>query len=403
MTQHKLSNNYKTFDQQIKTLPKDIIFCKNCVVSNQRPRTAFNEKGICSACEWSYEKDHVVNWQEREKQLAELCDKHRSKDGSYDVIVPSSGGKDSAFVAHQLRDRWGMHPLCVTWAPFEWTPTGWKNLMAFNRAGFSNIIAQPNANIHRKLAKAAFLLLGDAWQPFAYGQKSWAFHIAEKFGVKLIFYGENGELEYGGSTQYKNTPKENIESFAEQYYKGTSVDLLAEYALTENILTKNEINIFDLDWYKLPHPDILLQKQIEMHWYSYYSKWTPHENYFYAAKYTGFEANESGRTECTYTKYASIDDKADGFHFYLGYMKFGLGRASRDAMQDIRRHHLTREEGVSLVHLYDHEFPSKYYSWFLEYLGISEEFFWDVMDYYRSNSNAWVKEYGKWQLKQIVR
>ena len=98
----------------------------------------------------------------------------------YDCIVPSSGGKDSGFVAHQLKHRFGMHPLCVTWAPFDWTDIGWKNLRNFVASGFSNIIGQPDGILHRKLSRLAFDLVGDAWQPFTYGQKAWAFNLAEK-------------------------------------------------------------------------------------------------------------------------------------------------------------------------------------------------------------------------------
>src|SRR5262249_42577887 len=140
----------------------------------------------------------------------------------------------------------------------------------------------------------------------------------------------------------------------------------------------------------------------EMHWYSYYKKWTPQENFYYAAKHTGFLLNDEGRTESTYTKYASIDDKADGFHFYLGYMKFGLGRCSRDAQQDIRRNHITREEGIALVKRYDDEFPKKHFQWFLKYLDISEDFFWEVMNFYRSQSNAWEQKDGVWKMKHMV-
>ena len=83
-------------------------------------------------------------------------------------------------------------------------------------------------------------------------------------------------------------------------------------------------------------------------------------------------------------------------------MKFGLGRCSRDAQQDIRRHHITRDEGVALVRRYDGEFPKKYFDWMLNYLEFSEEHFWEIMDFYRSQSNVWKKENGVWELKYIV-
>lgn len=391
-----------TLDRQFDELPKDVQFCQNCVVSNQRPRTLLNENGVCSACEWAWEKDNVVNWDDRLKELEELCDRYRSKTGDFDVVVPGSGGKDSAFVAHQLKHRFNMNPLCVTWAPFEWTNIGWANLQKFVRSGFHNVIGQPDGRLHRKLARLAFELKGDAWEPFAYGQKAWAYQIAEKFGIKLMFYGENGDLEYGGSTKYKNAPKESIEDWGRHYYKGGDVDELVRYGIDRGLLKKNEANAGKIQWYKPPPPEKIKSLNLEMHWYSYYTKWTPQENFYYAIKHTGFLLNDEGRTESTYTKYVSLDDKLDGLHFYLGYMKFGLGRASRDAQQDIRRHHITREEGVALVRRYDHEFPKKYYNWMLDYLGIQEEFFWEVMDFYRSQSNAWKYENGEWKLKYIV-
>ena len=389
-------------DKQLGALPTEIGFCANCVVSNQRPRTLFDDNGVCSACLWAHEKDHVVDWAARERELAALCDQYRSSDGSFDVIAPISGGKDSAFVAHQLKHKYGMHPLCVTWTPFEWTEIGWHNLRAFQNAGYDIIIGQPNGEIHRKLARLAFEHKGDAWEPFAYGQKAWAFHIAHRFGVKLIMYGENGELEYGGSDKYKNKPKEGPEEWEQEYYKGASVDKLIQLGVERGVLSREEQIAETMKWYKPPAPDQIGGKGLEMHWFSYYKKWTPQENYYYAVKYTGFRPNPKGRTEATYTKYASLDDKADGFHFYLGYMKFGLGRCSRDAQQDVRRGHITRDEGVALVRRFDHEFPSEHFPWFVDYLGITESDFWSVMDLYRTGSNVWRKDGESWVMEHLV-
>ncbi|MBT8495757.1 MAG: N-acetyl sugar amidotransferase [Deltaproteobacteria bacterium] len=392
----------QSLDKQFDELPKKVVFCKNCVVSNQRPRTKFNEDGICSACQWAYEKDHSVDWDHRGEELEELCDRYRSNDGSYNVIVPGSGGKDGALVAHQLKHRYGMHPLCCTWAPFDWTDIGWKNLKAFTTSGFNNVLAMPNGVLHRQMARTAFEAKGDAFEPFVYGQKAWAYHIAEKFGVSLIMYGENGELEYGGSTKFKNVPKESPEDWSDAYFKGASVDQLIEHGLSRGYIDRALISSSALQWYKPPPAERIADLGLEMHWFSYYQKWTPQENYYYAVTHTEFEPNDEGRTESTYTKYASLDDRADGFHFYLAYMKFGLGRCSRDAQSDIRRNHITRDEGVALVRRYDHEFPKRHFHWFLDYLGITESFFWEVMDFYRDLSHVWKQVNGEWVLTDIV-
>ena len=161
-------------DKQLGLLPKDIKFCKTCVVSNQRPRIEWDQKtkGQCSACDYGYEKDNIIDWDKREKQLQKVCDKHRSKDGSYDVIIPGSGGKDSGMVTHKLKYKYGMHPLTVTWAPFLYTDIGWKNFTALKDKGFDNILVHPNGQLHRKLSLLAFDLHGDAWDPFGLGQQS---------------------------------------------------------------------------------------------------------------------------------------------------------------------------------------------------------------------------------------
>jgi N-acetyl sugar amidotransferase len=391
-----------TLDRQFDELPKAVEFCRNCVVSNQRPRNTFDARGICSACRWADEKDRIVDWASRALELQELCDRFRRNDGSYDVIVPGSGGKDSGFVAHQLKHRFGMHPLCVTWAPFEWTSIGWKNLQAFTKAGFFNIVGQPDGVLHRRLSRAAFEVLGDAWEPFAYGQKAWAYHIAERFGIRLIFYGENGELEYGGSDKYKNAPCETPDDWQKEYFKGSGLRELLRAGMDRGLLSQEDATNPGLRWYIPPQPDAIEALALEMHWFSYYEKWTPQENFYYAVKHTGMQLNDQGRSESTYTKYASLDDKMDGLHFYLGYMKFGLGRCSRDAQQDIRRHHITRQEGVALVKRYDHEFPKRHFSWMLDYLGITEDQFWEVMDFYRSRSNVWTHGPSGWTLDHVV-
>jgi hypothetical protein len=101
-----------------------------------------------------------------------------------------------------------MHPLTVTWAPFRYTDIVYDNYLNFIDAGFNNLLAYPNGQLHRKLARLTFEEIGDAFCPFGYGQACYAFHIALQFGIKLVFFGENGEAEYGGET--KNNYKSHM-------------------------------------------------------------------------------------------------------------------------------------------------------------------------------------------------
>jgi N-acetyl sugar amidotransferase len=392
----------KTLDKQLERRTQEIKFCKNCVVSNQRPRITFDEDGVCSACNYAYDKYNVIDWDERESMLIELLDMHRSKDGSYDCIVPGSGGKDSVYVSHQLKYKYGMHPLTVTWAPFEYTDIGWKNYIQWKDSGFDNLLCFPNGILHRKLSRLAFELLGDAWEPFAYGQKAYAFHMAQKFKVPLIFYGESGEVEYGGSTKYKDKPFETPDDWTEFYYKGSGIQELISHGLDAGVLSKDEIENNPMQLYHPPLQEELKEIGAEMHWFSFYKKWVPQENYYYSVENTEFEANPE-HSEGTYSKYASLDDKQDGFHFYLAHVKFGIGRATSDAAHEVRDGHLTREEAMALVKRYDGAFPKKYFDWFLDYLNISKDEFWDIINMYRELSpHIWKRVGGEWKLRHTV-
>ena len=109
-------------------MSKKIFFCTKCLNSNLRPRLTFDKDGVCDACQYAYKKHNLIDWQERDRMLKKLCNKYRSKDGSHDVIVPTSGGKDSCYVAYQLKFNYGMNPLCVSWAPAIYTDIGWVNM-----------------------------------------------------------------------------------------------------------------------------------------------------------------------------------------------------------------------------------------------------------------------------------
>jgi N-acetyl sugar amidotransferase len=391
----------KSLDKQPQG-SEEIRFCKKCVMSNQRPRITFNKEGVCSACQYAEMKRNVIDWKKREEMLLVLLDMHRSKDGSYDCVVPGSGGKDSAFVAHQLKYKYGMHPLTLTWAPFIYTDIGWKNYLNFKDSGFDNILYFPNGKIHRKLARLAFELVGDCFLPFIFGQKYLPFRVALNYGIPLIFHGEHAEAEYGGSMKNVDKPFEEGEDFEQLYYKGSNLDELVQHGLEVGLFTIEEAREEKMELYRLPPLQEVRKLKAQIHWFSFYKNWNPQENYYYAAENTGFQANPC-RSEGTYSKYASLDDKLDGLHYYFSFIKFGIGRATSDAAHEVREGHLTREEGVSLVRKFDGEFPKLHLKESLEYMGITEQDCFDVIEMYRKRAlHIWHKVNGEWQLKAQV-
>jgi N-acetyl sugar amidotransferase len=371
--------------------PSEIRYCARCVISNQRPRIRFDTEGVCSACRFA-ERKALIDWTVRERELRQLLDRHRSRDGSFDVVVPGSGGKDSGYVAHQLKYVYGMHPLTVTWAPHMYTDVGRRNFQAFVDAGFHNIMGTPDGKVHATLTRLALEHMGDPFQPFVYGVKSLPIRIATAFRIPLVMYGENGEVEYGGDDKNEDKATHDIAG-----------DLLKHYwsGIGPMEWTKFGVSAEDLLYYMPPPPEEIERVGVQCHFFSYYKRWIPQENYYYCIDNIRFTPNPDGRSEGTYSKYASIDDKVDGFHYYLGFIKFGIGRATSDAAHEIRDGHLTREEGVALVRRYDGEFPSKYFADFLSYTGLSEDEFREIVDRYRS-PHIWSKQAGGWRLRSQV-
>lgn len=392
-------------------LPEEVKFCKKCVISNQRPRSTiefknkadekkevidFDDEGVCSACRYQEEKESGIDWKEREETLWKLLDKFRSKDGSYDVIVPGSGGKDSAFTSHILKYKYGMNPLTVTWAPHSYTDIGWKNFTNWMHVGgLDNILYTPNGKLHRLLTKYAFHNLLHPFQPFIIGQRIIGPAMAAKFGVKLVMYGEN-QAEYGNKVDENNIPTMNYNFFSveepkEIKFGGISID---------ELIKKHDLALGDFAPYIPPKPEFLQEKGVEVHYLGYYERWDPQECYYYAVENTGFEANTE-RTEGSYSKYSSIDDKIDPFHYFTTLIKFGIGRATYDAAQEVRNEKITKEEAVILVSKYDQEFPFKYFKEFLEYIDTSEEEFNEIIDKFRS-PHLWGKDNNKWKLRHTV-
>ncbi|PIR26649.1 MAG: N-acetyl sugar amidotransferase [Deltaproteobacteria bacterium CG_4_10_14_0_2_um_filter_43_8] len=371
-------------------LPPNVRFCKKCTISNQRPRITFDEQGVCSACNFAEYKRKKVDWKEREAELLELCDKHRKNNGEYDVIVPCSGGKDGSFVAHQLKYKYGMNPLTVTWAPLKATDIGRRNLDAFIASGFDNVLGTPNGKVTRQLTHLAFNYLGDPFQPFIYGQTNFPLHMAVKYKVPLIMYGENGEVEYGGDAKNAFRPDRDIQDHDKHYFSG----------LPPEFWTEHGISMADLKPFMAPAYEEIMHNNTQIHFFGYYKFWDPQENFYYCTENTGFIPNTE-RSEGTYSKYASLDDCIDGYHYYLAYIKFGIGRTTSDAAHEIRDGKITREEGIALIKKYDGEFPNKYLNDFLEYCAITQDKFYEVIDSWRSN-HLWEKRDGVWHLKHPI-
>jgi N-acetyl sugar amidotransferase len=405
-------------------LPQEVKFCTTCVISNQRPSSVvefqhspeskkptihMDGQGVCDACHYAEEKEKI-DWEDRERQMRELCDKFRRTDGEYDCVISGSGGKDSFYTSLLLKNKYGMHPLTVTWAPHIYTDWGWHNFQAWIGSGFDNQLFTPNTRVHRLLTRLSTETLLHPFQPFILGQKNLAPKLTAQNGIKLVFYGES-EAEFGN-------PKEDNQVATRDFKFYSSGDLdkifLGGVSLSD---LKDRMGLEDVDFkpYMPSDPNVLAEAEIEVHYMGFYEKWHPQGAYYFSVENGGFKASPE-RTAGTYSKYNSIDDKIDDLHYFTTFIKFGIGRATYDAAQEVRNKDITREEGVALAKRFDGEYPERFIDELFEYLSIpgkefstaskqfeqpmmDREYFSHLCDRFRP-PHLWQWDEGDWSLRR---
>ena len=328
-----------------------------------RPRIIFDENGVCNACVWSEEKKHL-DWKKREVELEKLLNETRST-SQYDCVVPVSGGKDGTYVTDQLINKYKLKPLCITVKPPLEMNIVKQNLSNFLKTGIDHIHINPNHLVMAELDKIGFQKYGQGWYGWMTAVNSVPIIIASALNIKLVMYGEDGEVEYGGTAKYKYNPVYGVDYQKKVYLNDTYDDVINSSKFSEK----------DLYWYKYKseHNDVKITH------YGYFENWDPYRNYIVAKEKYGLVQKEEVNLG-TFTNFAQNDQSLTHLHYYLMYIKFGFGRATQDAGIEIRRGAMTRDAAKNLVKLYDGIFPEEHIQLYLEYFNISEGEFYEVID-----------------------
>ena len=348
-----------------------------------RPRITFDESGWCNACQWSQEKK-TLDWSVRQSELKNILDQHRSSNGSFDCIVPVSGGKDGSYVAYQLKHVYGMHPLTITISPALALEIGNQNLKNFVASGYNHMQINPDGSVLDSLNKHGFIQKGFPYFGWLMAMQAAPLKMAASLNISLIFYGEEGETEYGGSTVLKRIPFYDIGYMRDIYLEGGQDLVFKESGL------ENEA----LPFFRFPTKDEIGDTELKITHWSYFENWDPYRNYLIAKEHCGLieaDASNSG----TFTNFAQNDQALYSLHAYMMYLKFGFGRATQDAGIEIRRGAMTRDQGVNLVRLYDGAYPTEYLETYLDYYKMSFPEFDAVIDKW-TNKSLFKKQDGRW-------
>ena len=346
-------------------------YCKKCIMPTTRPEQVFTD-GICDACHSAVEKHAEIDWVKREEEFRAILDKYRSKDGSqYDCIIPVSGGKDSCYQAITMRDKYGMNPLCVTHTPCELTDIGLKNLNFLRDQGFDLIQISGNRKYYKELVRIGFFKLGDCCWPEHIGIFTAPIRVAVNYNIPLLIWGENSQFEYGGPAAKKGNNFLD-RNWLEQFQ-------MSGHRLSDVVHDGVELNTIKTLIY--PSDEDVNRVGVTGLFLGFFEKWDSQRNVDLCCE-LGWSKNPDGPVEGAHNDVENLDCKwIGGLHDYMKFIKYGYGRATDQICIEIRAGRMTREEGiVALKESTEGQVPMKYVPDFLEYLGISQEQFFDNLD-----------------------
>lgn len=334
-----------------------MFYCTKCVTPSTRPRIQFDENGVCNACNWHERKQTEIDWFKKKREFEIILDKFRDP-FKFDCIVPCSGGKDSSYVAWKLKHEFAMNPLCITFKPQLQTWLGRQNLENFQASGFNHILITPDTDQYKKFARESFINDGMPKQPFVTGISTALLQYAAKFDIKLVVYGEQGEVEYGGTKETETLKRFDHDFLKNIYYEGQDP---SEYG----------------PWWQMPSESDL--NNVYATWWSLFEDWDSEHNARFAKEKCGLQMMVGGSIG-TFTNYSQLDDILQDLHCYLMFVKYGFGRCTSDASIEIRRGRMTRDEGLKVVQKLDGQFPVEYLDVYLDYFEMTEKEFWQVID-----------------------
>ena len=369
-----------------------INYCKKCVIPNTRPEIHFDEKGICSACNNAKTKKKI-DWSKRKIDFFKILKKHKeiNKNNDYDCIVPVSGGKDSVYQLYQMKKKFKMRPLAITWKTMARTQQGEKNLAALKSIGVDHIDFTINPKIINEITKKSFFKFGDSSYIDHLCIYNLIPNLAIKFKIALVVWGENMYFEYGGRKKKSIQRTQNSKLINEHHILKSH---LAEKWLSRNISKK------DLSSFSTPNEKKLKAIKYEPIYLGYYFPWDIKQNYKIAKK-VGFRARESGPIMGLYSE-SDVDCMNIVIHHYFKWLKFGFNRVTDHASNEIRKKRLTRDKAVKLISKFDGLKPPKeYIKNFCKQINITEKKFWEIANKFR-NKKIWKKKNNEWYIENWI-
>lgn len=364
-------------------------YCTRCLIPDTKPHIAFDENGVCTACR-AHERKNAslggIDWDARADAFEALIDEARAVRAPwFDVLVPVSGGKDSITQVHRVLGR-DLRILAVNVDYGIKTEIGKRNLAVIPRMGATLFQATPDHTLHRELVRLGYEDFGDPDLLSHTLLHALPLHVALRFQVPLVLLGENSAFEYGGDADIADSIG-MTRAWFDRYAANAGHD--ARFVAQRYGIPFEKLRLYDF-------PDELPGSGTRAVFSSHYFHWDSEAHLAIALKY-GFEPL-AAPAEGTYRTYVGIDEKIHRIHQYFKVLKFGYGRATDHACEDIRNGRLTRDEARTLVRRHDLlPLSDHFIDAFCDFTGLSRQRFEAVMERYRNpaiwsrnNAGDWI-------------
>ena len=369
-------------------------YCKKTTIPESAVNVYFDDNDISSVYSSNIKFQQLSEnfWREREEKFQNII-KENINSSNYDCVIGVSGGKDSYFQVHICK-KYGLNPLLVTYHGNNFLPEGDFNRDQMRKVfNVDHLVFGPGIEILKKLNRICFKKMGDMnWQNHC-GIFTYPIQIAVKFNIPLIIWGEvawdiSGMFSPDDYVEFSNRVRK------EHGLRGFDWEDMLNEKDERDKLTEKE-----LLWTHYPDDLDIAKNNTRGIYIGNYFKWDPNKHVELIKNLYGWKP-ASKPFERTYRNFSNLDDRYEnGIHDLMKFVKFGYGRATDHSTKDIISGYMTRDEGIEMVKKYDHIISSDLYYW-LDYVDMKEEEFWQIADTFRSNKVWWI-ENNKWHKNNI--
>jgi len=368
-------------------------FCKRCLYPSNHPYgMIFDNDGICMGCRVHEEKDQL-DWGNRFKKLEKIAHVNSKIMGTknFDCIIPITGGGDSYFIVHIVKNVLGMNPLLVNYNSHYNTKLGIRNLANLSTVFDCDVLTSTLSPNHlKKITSQTIKQYGNMyWQVLA-GYTTFPVQTAVRFRIPLIIWGVHPWSDQTGMFSHLDEVEMSHRCRKEHALMGISAEDLVN---SDSDVTRSDVQPFIY-----PFDNELEKVGVRGIYLSNYIRWDSKAQHEQMIREYGYETSKQQRTFNSYEDVHCFHSA--GIHDYLKYLKYGYSKVTDHASREIRLKRMTRNTGIKMVQKYSQIEPNDL-DLFLKWIDMKKDEFYSYINKYR-DKDAWKFENDEWSLKDSI-